>query len=343
MTDIIREDIQNILRKVDISGISGQTVLLTGASGIIGTYFLALFNEASINGEGPSRIFAVTKSGSFPSQLEAGKVTIETIKGDLGSRSFCESLPSANIVIHAAGYGQPGKFLADPLLTIELNTAVTSSLVRKVKKNGRFLFFSSSEVYSGLSKPPFSEVQIGTTNTNHPRASYIEGKRCGEAIVNSARENFGLNASSIRLALAYGPGTKNNDARALNSFIDQAINLGEIRLQDSGSAWRTYCYISDAIEMSTQILLRGEEDIYNVGGLSRTSILDLAQLIADFSGAKLLTPRQVHVPESGAPDDVWMNIERARALADKNDFVSLSDGLKRTIAWRKESISNNTK
>jgi nucleoside-diphosphate-sugar epimerase len=343
MTDIIREDIQNILRKVDISGTFGQTVLLTGASGIIGTYFLALFNEASMNGEGPSRIFAVTKSGSFPSQLEAGKVMIETIKGDLGNRGFCESLPSANIVIHAAGYGQPGKFLADPLLTIELNTAVTSSLVRKVKKNGRFLFFSSSEVYSGISKPPFSEVQIGTTNTNHPRASYIEGKRCGEAIVNSARESSGLNASSIRLALAYGPGTKKNDARALNSFIDQAINLGEIRLQDSGSAWRTYCYISDAIEMSAQILLRGEEDIYNVGGLSRTSILDLAQLIADFSGAKLLTPRQVDVPESGAPDDVWMNIERARALAGKNDFVSLNDGLKKTIAWRKESTSNNTK
>ena len=343
MTDIIRDDVQNILRKVDISGISGQTVLLTGASGIIGTYFLALFNEASINGDGPSRIFAVTKSGSFPSRLDADEVTIETIKGDLGSKSFCESLPSADVVIHAAGYGQPGKFLADPLLTIELNTSVTSSLVRKVKKNGRFLFFSSSEVYSGLSSPPFSELQIGTTNTNHPRASYIEGKRCGEAIVNSARESLGLNATSIRLALAYGPGTKDNDSRALNSFIDQAINLGEIRLQDSGSAWRTYCYISDAIEMSAQILFRGEKDIYNVGGESRTSIFDLAQLIADLSGAKLVAPRSDGVSESGAPDDVWMNIERTKTLAAKNDFVSLSDGLDKTIKWRKSVNSNNLK
>ena len=343
MTDIIREDIQNILRKVDTSSLSGQTILLTGASGIIGSYFLALFNEVSINGGGPSRVFAVTKSGNFPSQLDTGKVTIETLKGDLGSASFCDSLPSADIVIHAAGYGQPGKFLADPLLTIELNTSVTSSLVRKVKENGRFLFFSSSEVYSGLSSPPFSEWQIGTTNTNHPRASYIEGKRCGEAIVNSARENLGLNAASIRLALAYGPGTKNHDSRALNSFIDQAINLGEIRLQDSGSAWRTYCYISDAIEMSTQILFRGDKDIYNVGGLSRTSILDLAQLIADLTGAKLITPKQVGVPESGAPDDVWMNIELVRTLAAKNDFVSLDDGLKKTIDWRKNIISNNLK
>ena len=99
------------------------------------------------------------------------------------------------------------EFMQNPVKTLQLNTSTTLLLFEKLLPGGKFLFISTSELYSGLSHPPFTEQQIGTTNTTHPRACYIEGKRCGEAIVNAFREQ-GVNAKSARLALAYGPGTE---------------------------------------------------------------------------------------------------------------------------------------
>jgi len=336
MNNIIRKDVQDILEKVDPSGFSGKSILLTGASGLLGSYFLAILEEAGLQGHKAAEIFAVTKTGNFPAGITSETTKFKTIQGDLSSREFCLALPTADIVIHAAGYGQPGKFLANPLITIELNTSVTSSLVHKVNNSGKFLNFSSSEVYSGLDTPPFFENQIGTTNTNHLRSSYIEGKRCGEAIVNAARQSLNLDANSIRLALAYGPGTKDNDARALNSFIDQALDNREINLQDSGGAWRTYCYVSDALEMSLQILFKGDMGVYNVGGESRTTILELAKLIAEITSSRVVVPDTNGESDFSAPDDVWINIDRAKTLSNKSDFVSLRGGLERTIAWREK-------
>ena len=61
-------------------------------------------------------------------------------------------IKKSHIIIHAAGYGQPGKFLNYPFETFKLNTQVTEHLLGLVKKNGSFLFISSSELYSGLNK-----------------------------------------------------------------------------------------------------------------------------------------------------------------------------------------------
>jgi nucleoside-diphosphate-sugar epimerase len=238
------------------------------------------------------------------------------------------------MIIHAGGYGQPGKFMIDPMKTLKLNTTLTIKLFEKLKQNGKFLFISSSEVYSGLTKSPFSENQIGTTNTDHPRSCYIEAKRCGEAIVFSAR-NQGIDAKSVRLSLAYGPGTKKDDKRVINSFIGRALVEKKIDMMDDGSALRTYCYVTDAVEIMWKILLEGKENIYNVGGKSKTTIADLAKLI----GKTLKVP--VNIPKSnkhlsGAPDDVSLNLDKIKKEFKKTDFVSLEDGMKKTIEWQKE-------
>ena len=114
----------------------------------------------------------------------------------------------------------------------------------------------------------------------HPRACYIEAKRCGEAICNAFRQQ-GVKAASARLALAYGPGTREGDKRVLNSFIERGLK-GAITMLDRGEAKRTYCYVSDAVELMWKILLHGREPVYNVGGTSKTTIGELACKIADY-------------------------------------------------------------
>jgi len=247
-------------------------------------------------------------------------------------------LPSADNVIHAAGYGQPGKFLENPVKTIRLNTAVTADLMEKLPQSGRFLFLSTSEVYSGSPRLPHRESDIGTTDPSHPRACYIEGKRCGEAICHAFRQ-LGRDAKSARLALAYGPGTRPDDQRVLNSFIRRAILERRLVLQDQGAAKRTYGYITDVIEMLLAMFLHGREAVYNVGGRSSVTILELAQAVGRELGVPVSVPPQ-GAEAVGAPNEVSLDLARVTEEFNKREFVPFETGLRRTIEWQRHLYAN---
>jgi UDP-glucuronate decarboxylase len=333
--NIVDEDISRIIAKTDLDCLKDKEILITGASGLIGGYFAQTLQKLKQNNDGPSRIFLSSKSGDFQFHVDS---KTEIISGDLSHEKMLQKLPDLDVIIHAAGYAQPGKFLENPLLTLALNTTSTIHLVRKVRAGGKFLFISSSEVYSGLKVTPFTEKHIGTTNTDHPRSPYIEGKRAGEAIVSASKVHRNIDAKSVRLSLAYGPGTKLNDSRVMNSFIEQAITTSRISLKDSGQAMRTYCYVSDAIEMCFNVLGKGSDDIYNIAGNSRIKIHDLAKLISDITGAKLEIPENDLGGLSGAPDDVWLDISKVIALSGKLEFITMFRGVTNTIKWQEDNL-----
>jgi UDP-glucuronate decarboxylase len=249
------------------------------------------------------------------------------------------ALPNFDVIFHAAGYGQPGKFSQDPFSTYNLNTHTTYELLKHIKLNGKFLFFSTSEIYSGLTVGPFKEHMVGTTSPNHSRGSYIEGKRGGEMLVSAAKSELGIDGKSFRLALAYGPGVKADDTRALNQFIKQAIMEKSITLLDQGEAWRTYCYVRDAVELSLIALVYGSEDLYNLGGVSRIQIRDLAFMIGEMTGKSVEFPSsQDGFSHSTAPQEVWLDLTRILSLTSQYHFVPLDLGLMQTIEWSKENL-----
>jgi nucleoside-diphosphate-sugar epimerase len=327
--DVLLEDGEIVRSRVDLSALDGTEVLLTGASGLIGSHLLRVLSTGG--GPLPRRVIAVSRSGVLPSGAVAGS-NVDLVKGDLTDLAFLSALPEVDVTIHGAGYGQPGRFLQDPLATLALNTTATIELIRKTRVGGRFLFMSTSEVYSGLEKEEYREGDIGTTNTDHPRSGYIEAKRAGEAATVAARSMRGLDAASVRIALAYGPGVKTGDVRVLNEFIARGLADGVIRLRDPGDAMRTYCYVADAVEMILQVLLSGTEPIYNVGGISRTSVAGLAQIIGRIIDVPVVVPEQ-DAGAVGAPADVRLDLSRTLALTRKQEFVSLDEGLERTIKW----------
>ena len=341
LSEIIIKDAENILEKIDLSELEEKSILITGASGLIGAYFLACLKVLSGNKK-IGKITAVCGS-KYPFYLKdlINYPEIEVVIGDLTDHEFRQKMPMADYIIHAAGYGQPGLFMEKSTKTLKLNTETTFYLFDKLKKNGKFLFLSTSEVYSGLANPPHKESEIGTTNTTHPRSCYIEAKRCGEAICNAYREK-GFQAKSARLSLAYGPGTKPNDLRVINSFIQKALQ-GKIELLDQGEAKRTYCYISDTTEIMWKILLFGKEPIYNVGGLSSITIADLARKIGKHLNVPAVFPKISSDKISGAPVDVSLDMTKVKNEFGKTEYVSFDEGLMRTIEWQKELYKINFK
>lgn len=336
--ELLRLDAACALRGLSFEMLRGSKVLVTGASGFVGSHVLTTLLKMQEELDGDLSITAVVHRQVPPwLALICADGMVTFCEGDLSQIDFLSSLPSADVVVHAATYGQPGLFAASPDTTLKLNTLSTFFLLDRLRPGDRFLFLSSSEVYGGLTDPPFREEQIGTTNTSHPRACYIEGKRCGEAICSAYRAK-GIDAKAIRLCHAYGPGVRSDDRRAMNSFIEMALRGKRITLLDAGLARRSYCYISDAGAMIWRILLMGRDALYNVGGDYRTTIAELAQRIGTIMNVEVIMPRDAGRSMPGAPNEVEVSIARFENEFGKLRFTEPELGLRRTVAWH-EAIS----
>ena len=332
--DVIARDAAAICERVKLDALRDKTILVTGASGLLGTYFLATVAHLKQNGL-PLKAIAQVRSEPAPHTAEIiQRGGFQFAQVNLADPAECSSLPPADVIIHSAGYAQPAIFMANPVATFQVNTSATATLLQRLLPGGSFLYLSSSEVYSGLNKSPLSESDIGTTTPLHPRACYIEGKRGGETICNAYRSQ-GVRAVSARLALAYGPGTRKGDKRAMNSFIEKALGQGKIDLMDAGKAIRTYCYVSDAVELMWQAALRGTQPVYNIGGHSTVTIGELARLVGQIVGVPVSFPAQA-AQVAGAPEEVRLDLTRPETEFKKTNYMGLEDGLRATIEWQRQ-------
>jgi nucleoside-diphosphate-sugar epimerase len=325
MTDLYTE-----YTNIDFSKLKDKKILITGASGLLGVHLLSSLK--SVHKKYNITIYTWNKNNNNLFD-ELFKDCVKIVCDITDINNF-ENLPKFDYIIHSSGYGQPIKFLTDKLRTIEINTLSTIKLFEKLKDDGTFLFVSSSEIYNGLYDYGVTEDKIGTTNTEHPRASYIEGKRCGETICNIYRE-MGINVKIVRLSLTYGPGTQLGDTRVINSLIDKSLKNDIIELVDNGSSVRTFCYVSDAIEMIWNVFFNGKEFIYNIGGVDTFTILELAEKIGKITNKKISQPK-VNNELVGNSKFVNLSINKYNNEFGKKEFIPIDMGLLKTINWQKK-------
>lgn len=339
MHTVLSKDADIVLSQINLSSMRRKRVLITGASGLVGINLLSSIKK--VKQEYGIDLWCWVREG-IDSCFSDVFSDCNIVRGDITDASIFTQLPMFDFIIHSSGYAQPSKFLEDKIKTIQLNTTSTIMLLEKLNTDGVFLFVSSSEIYSGLDQHDISETQIGTTNTDHPRSCYIEGKRAGEAICHAYLQK-GYNIKIARLSSAYGAGAKKNDKRVLNTLIDRGLNETGIKLIDDGSAIRTFCYISDVTEMLLNILTTGKSVTYNVGGVHELSIYQLACKIGSMTG------KPVSISESsntlaGNPKIVNVSIAKYQNEFGKSsgDFVGMDEGLDRTIEWQRQFSVNST-
>ncbi|MCX6701633.1 MAG: NAD-dependent epimerase/dehydratase family protein [Candidatus Zambryskibacteria bacterium] len=330
LKEMLDRDAKRIASSINFHNLSNKSILITGANGLIGINFIASLVEIATKISGIKIYLVIHSSLSLFLLPFLNARNVFVFKGDLTDDHFIETFPNVDIIIHTAGSGIPSQFLNNKLSTLKINTKTTLKLFEKLNIGGKFLFISSSDLYNGLDAEVCSENQIGTTNTDHPRACYIEGKRVGETICNIYQE-MGVDAYSVRLSLTYGPGTSYDDSRVLPSFIRKALD-GQIDLLDSGKASRTFCYISDAIELMWFVLLNGKHCLYNIGGNEKIEICNLAEMIGKILHVPVNYPA-INSGIMGAPHNVEIDISRILLESKKNKFVSLKEGLANTINW----------
>lgn len=322
-------EIAQVVERLPMEVLEGKSVLLTGASGLLGSNLLSVLARARL-----SRLSIQVRSGEY-----LKPPGVDVYYADLSNAADCARLPNADIVISAAAYAQPLRFLADPLRSLRASAFGLMALLEKVNIGGRFLYISSSEVYCDCQvEPPYKESDIGTITPYHPRACYIQGKLFGEAMTYLYRAR-GISTVAVRPGIIYGPGFKKGDRRSWAMFVQEAVDNGKIELLDAGLVQRSFLYMADGIELILRALLDGTEAVYNIASPEPCSIAALARAVGKAAGVPVIIPKAKASAIAGTPQSLELDSTRAFTEFGKTDFTALADGLKRTIVWWRDKVA----
>ena len=346
---LVQQDINRIvgLIRKEAGELEGKTVLISGGSGFLGSYFLGVFerlNEKVL--KKPCRVV------SIDNHITSHK---ENILGDFRDKNlfFREhdirkpiKIPGRiDFIIHAAGIASPVYYTKYPLETIEVATLGTKNLLElaRQKKAKSFLFFSSSEIY-GDPEPksiPTPETYRGNVSSIGPRACYDESKRLGETLCLVHHRLYGLPVKIVRPFNIFGPGMRPDDHRVMPKFLTNALKGEALPVHGSGRQTRTYCYISDAIAGFMKTLLSKKEgEVYNIGNdKNEINLLQLARLVAELFHNKIKVTK-IPYPD-GYPGDEpnrrCPNIAKARKELGYRPLVDVRAGLARLIIWYRDT------
>jgi UDP-glucuronate decarboxylase len=330
---IFWEDSNSLLERVRLPNLNGSRILLTGATGLIGRNILNFLQVILESQKSTFDVDALSMSPIEESTKYHQRIRFQSGNLSRGLHQF--DLRTYDYIIHAATYGQPSKFISKSTETMALNGPIVIEITKFLQPNGTFLYLSSSEIYSGSSQNPNNEDDLGALPFDSDRAPYVYGKTFGEVSLMQLREEHSIRIG--RIALSYGPGTKKSDSRVLNQLIRRGILQGEVTLGDAGNAIRTYCYVSDTVEMLMNIAFWGKSEVYNVGGVSKVTIRELGKNIASILGVKFSFPETVS-EYLDSPKQVELDISKFENEFGAMDFAPLHQGLLRTIEWQRTEL-----
>jgi dTDP-glucose 4,6-dehydratase len=200
------------------------------------------------------------------------------------------------------------------------------------------LIASTSEVYGDPLIHPQEEEYWGNVNPIGYRGVYDEAKRFMEAMTMAYHRYHGVETRIVRIFNTYGPRMRLDDGRALPAFVGQALRGEDITVFGDGSQTRSFCYVADEVEGIFRLLHSDYSYPVNIGNPDEVTILQFAQEVIAITGTQskiIFTPLPEDDPKVRQP-----NIELARKLLGWEPRIPRSEGLKTTIDFFKNKISN---
>ena len=323
-----------------------MSILVTGVAGFIG------FHTAKALLDRGDRVVGVDNLNDYyDTRLkEARLAELQALPGfdfarlDIADRDAVFALVAAHKdltgIIHLAAQAGVRHSLENPYSYIDSNimgTVVMLEAARRIERLTGLTYASSSSVYGGNKKQPFSVEDP----VDLPVSLYAASKRSCELIARSYSHIYGLPATGLRYFTAYGPWGRPDMAAWL--FIEAILAGRPIKVFNHGRMARDFTYIDDIVAGTVAAHDRpparsaaGDSPahrVYNLGNHKPEKLLDFIAVIERALGRtaeKELLPLQPgDVPESFA------DIESARRDLGFAPTTSIEEGIARFVAWYK--------
>lgn len=322
------------------SKLEGQTVLITGATGMIGKCLIETIIQHNSYSSAPTKVIAMSRNES------SAKRRLGNLWNDVNFMyKACDinmGIPECgqvDYIIHAASNTHPLQYSQDSVGTIATNIIGTKNLLDYAVTHGTkcFCFVSSVEVYGENrgDAEKFDEKYLGYIDCNTLRAGYPEGKRVGETLCNAYKQTYGLDFVIPRLSRVYGPTMLESDTKALSQFIRKAACGEDIVLKSEGMQKFSYAFVTDAVSGLLYVMQNGETgQAYNIANEESDVMLrDLAQMLADIAGKKVVfeLPDEVERRGYSTATKAMLDVAKLKSLG-WNARVDLAEGLRCTVS-----------
>lgn len=318
-----------------------SAVLISGATGLIGSFLIDVLMWRNTHENANCRIFALGRSMEKARKRFAYCVDsplFHFVSHDINEPLHGKTDETIDYVLHLASNTHPVAYATDPIGTITTNiiglkNMLDFSVLHHAK---RFAFASSNEIYGENrgDQELFDEHYCGYIDCNTLRAGYPESKRCGEALCQAYLKQKGLDVVIPRFTRSYGPTMLESDTKAISQFIKKAVTGEDIVLKSAGNQYYSYTYMADAVSGLLTVLLLGETgQAYNIADQSSDITLkDLAATLANIVGTKVIFEIPDATEEAG-----YSKATKARLNGYKlkelgwSPYFNIKDGLFKTV------------
>ena len=336
--------------------------LVTGAAGFIGAFLCKrLIEEGGWEVTGLDNMNGYYDPGIKGARLEmvraadAGRGLFRFVRGDLADAALVERLLAEggfDVVVNLAAQAGVRYSIENPRAYVESNLVGFFNVLEACRYHPvkHLVYASSSSVYGGNEKVPFSE----SDRVDSPVSLYAAIKKADELMAHAYSKLYSIPATGLRFFTVYGP--MGRPDMAYFKFADTLRAGGTIRIYNMGDCRRDFTYVGDIVEGVRRVMdsppeVREGADglplaahrVYNIGNSRPESLLGFVDTLQrvlveegvlpggyDFEAHRELVPMQ--------PGDVPVTYADTSALERDLGYrpsTPLEEGLREFARWYK--------
>jgi UDP-glucuronate 4-epimerase len=195
----------------------------------------------------------------------------------------------------------------------------------------RVVFASSSSIYGDAETYPTPE-----DTQPLPISPYGITKLGCEHLARAYAQGFGLDAVALRYFTVYGP--RQRPDMAFRRFCEAAVAGDPIVLYGDGRQTRDFTYVDDVVAALRAAAAAPDVGgrVFNVGGGSRASLIEVLDLLEELAGRPLEVRRRER--ESGDVMHTGADIAGAREALGFDPATTLEDGLRAELEWVRSRV-----
>lgn len=314
-----------------------QHIFITGGAGFISNALITnLIDKNKIT------VYDNFTRDTLSNSAISSHPNLTIIKGDVLDYPHLEkSMAGADIVVHAAAILGIDNVVRQPVLTMRVNMIGAANALEAARVNGvkgRFIDFSTSEVFGPMAFKVSEEMQTVAGSAGEGRWTYAASKVAGEHLAKAYYSQYGLPIVTVRPFNVYGPGQTMEGA--MHMFIKMALQNQDITIHGDGAQIRAWCYIDDFVDCLFRCISdpRAVGQSFNIGNARAViTILGLAQTVCRVLGSK---SKISFAPAHSADIAIRIpSVDKAEEVLGFKAKVDLEEGILTTAEWMKSQLA----